>query len=112
MNEGFTVFVERKIAERLYGEPVRHLSAIGGSKALADSIALFGETHEFTKLVPTLKGVDPDDSFSSVPYEKGFQFLFYLEILVGKDLFEPFLREWIKKVDSVFSNLFSNSSFQ
>lgn len=33
--------------------------------------------------MPNLKGIDPDDSFSSVPYEKGFVLLYYLESLVG-----------------------------
>lgn len=31
---------------------------------------IFGEDHEFTKLVIDLKGKDPDDAFSSIPYEK------------------------------------------
>jgi hypothetical protein len=30
----------------------------------------FGHDHEFTKLVIDLKGKDPDDAFSSIPYEK------------------------------------------
>ena len=33
--------------------------------------------------MPDLKGIDPDDSFSCVPYEKGFALLYYLESLVG-----------------------------
>ena len=33
---------------------------------------IFGEDHEFTKLVIDLKGKDPDDAFSSIPYEKVF----------------------------------------
>jgi len=33
-------------------------------------VNLFGSDHEFTKLVINLKGKDPDDAFSSVPYEK------------------------------------------
>jgi hypothetical protein len=35
-----------------------------------DSVNQFGHDHEFTKLVIDLKGKDPDDAFSSVPYEK------------------------------------------
>jgi len=35
-----------------------------------DSVDLFGHDHEFTKLVIDLKGKDPDDAFSSIPYEK------------------------------------------
>lgn len=37
----------------------------------------------YTRLIPDLKGVDPDDAFSIVPYEKGFTLLFYLETLLG-----------------------------
>lgn len=36
-----------------------------------------------TCLVPDLTGIDPDDAFSTVPYEKGQAFLWYLEELVG-----------------------------
>lgn len=35
---------------------------------------VFGPTHEFTKLIQNQKGVDPDDAFSSVPYEKVSRF--------------------------------------
>lgn len=51
----------------------------------------FGHDHEFTKLVVDLTGKNPDDAFSSVPYEKGFNFLFHLENLVGKPKFDNFI---------------------
>lgn len=38
---------------------------------------------EFTPLVINLTGVDPDDAYSVIPYEKGSAFLFYLEKLLG-----------------------------
>ena len=38
---------------------------------------------KLTALCPNLDGVDPDDAFSAVPYEKGFNLLYYLETLVG-----------------------------
>lgn len=42
-------------------------------------------------------GVNPDDAFSAVPYEKGHSFLFYLEnLLGGPAAFEPFLRAYIQ----------------
>ena len=44
---------------------------------------VFGSDNPLTALVPDLKGIDPDDSFSHVPYEKGFALLYYLESLVG-----------------------------
>lgn len=51
----------------------------------------FGQDHEFTKLITDLKGKDPDDAFSSIPYEKGFNFLFHIENLVGKPKFDKFI---------------------
>lgn len=43
-----------------------------------------------------LTGIDPDDAFSTVPYEKGHTFLFYLEeLLGGPEVFEPFLRSYL-----------------
>ena len=36
----------------------------------------------YTKLVPDMVGIDPDDAFSTVPYEKGHTLLYYLETLV------------------------------
>lgn len=58
---------------------------------MQDSINQFGEEDEFTKLVVDLKGKDPDDAFSSIPYEKGFVFLYHLEKLVGKEKWDQFI---------------------
>lgn len=43
----------------------------------------FGVSNPLTALVPDLRGIDPDDAFSSVPYEKGFALLYYLQHLAG-----------------------------
>lgn len=91
MNEGWTVYLERRILAAIHGEAYRHFSAIIGWKSLTDAVEQFGDDHEFTKLIVDLKGKDPDDAFSSVPYEKGFNFLFYLENLVGKSKFDKFI---------------------
>jgi len=42
--------------------------------------------------------VDPDDAFSSIPYEKGFNLLFYLEKVVGgPSIFEPYIKAHVEK---------------
>lgn len=48
--------------------------------------------------VPDLSGdVDPDDAFSSVPYEKGFFFIYYLQSVVGGPaMFDPFFKKYIE----------------
>ncbi|KAF5873193.1 putative leukotriene a-4 hydrolase protein [Botrytis fragariae] len=101
LNEGWTVYLERRIIAAVHGEAYRDFSSIIGWKALEDSVKLYGEDHEFTKLVVDLKGKDPDDAFSSVPYEKGFHFLYYLERLVGKPSWDKFIPQyfttWKKK---------------
>jgi aminopeptidase N len=38
LNEGFTVFVERKINGRLHGEQFRNFTAIGGKTYLKDTV--------------------------------------------------------------------------
>ncbi|KAJ5232762.1 hypothetical protein N7468_005718 [Penicillium chermesinum] len=77
LNEGWTVYLERRILAAIHGEAYRHFSAIIGWKSLTDAVEHFGDDHEFTKLITDLKGKDPDDAFSTVPYEKGFNFLFF-----------------------------------
>ena len=96
LNEGFTVFIERKIAGRLDGDPVRHFNTLLKWHELEECVnEEFSPDHEFTKLVPNLIGVDPDDAFCRVPYEKGSTFLWYLEELVGgPSKFEPFLKSY------------------
>lgn len=72
---------------------------------------------DLTKLVPNLEGavdlkdrfliftgIDPDDAFSSVPYEKGFNFLFYLEGILGEENFAVLLKEWLKKYAQITAN--------
>ncbi|KPI45124.1 Leukotriene A-4 hydrolase-like protein [Cyphellophora attinorum] len=92
LNEGWTTYLERRIQASVHGSnDWRDFSAIIGWKALTDSIAQFGDTHEFTKLVQNLKGKDPDDAFSSIPYEKGFVFLYYLETILTQPVFDKFI---------------------
>lgn len=64
-----------------------------------DAVDHLRDTNEFqfTQLVIDLKGRDPDDAFSTVPYEKGFHFLYYLEKLVGKDHFDEFIKHYFTK---------------
>ena len=54
--------------------------AIGGWLALSYQVnEVMSPTDPLTALVVNLTGVDPDDAFSRVPYEKGSAFLWYLE---------------------------------
>ncbi|ESO84303.1 hypothetical protein LOTGIDRAFT_222151 [Lottia gigantea] len=97
LNEGHTVFIERKITSRLHGgEPFRQFQLAAGWQELRNTVENVLHNGPYTRLIPDLKGVDPDDAFSNVPYEKGCALLYYLETLLGGPaVFEPFLKAYI-----------------
>lgn len=96
LNEGFTMFLERKIIGRLHGEAVRQFNAVVGLSDLKEAVDLFGPENQATLLQPDLTATDPDDVFSSIPYEKGHTFLAVLEEAVGgPTVFEPYFKAHI-----------------
>jgi leukotriene-A4 hydrolase len=99
LNEGWTVWFERRIKAEIEGEAEFEFEGSMGWISLTKSVQQWGENHKYTCLVPDLSdGCDPDDAFSRIPYEKGAAFLTYLERLVGgKDIYVPFFKKYIEK---------------
>ena len=95
LNEGFTVFAERRILEALEGAELAGLHAAMGYERLLQSFEQLAEHPELTKLRTKLTGVDPDESFSNVPYEKGYFFLKTLEAAAGRVAFDRLLATWL-----------------
>lgn len=96
LNEGWTTWFQRKIMARIHKNPAfLDFDAIGGYKDLTDACKVMPD--EFTSLVPVLGDLDPDEYYSSVPYEKGFNLLFALERRVGTPAFEEFFQAYVKK---------------
>lgn len=94
------MFIERKIISKMHGKKESDFSALIGVKALEESVIMYKESGlmQMTRLVVDLKDVDPDDAFSSIPYEKGFHFLVHLEKILGGDsVFDRFLKAYICK---------------
>ena len=58
-----------------------------------------------------MEDVDPDDSFSSVPYEKGFAFLCYLESLVGRHVRPSSSKPTLSVISTALSALMSGRHF-
>lgn len=96
LNEGFTTWAERRILDALHGEESSALRWSIGQAALDQSIARFGADSALTKLRTELSGIDPDDAFSSIPYEKGARFVCALERHVGREQFDRFMRKYIE----------------
>jgi len=93
LNEGFTTYLERRIVEAVYGKRLADMEWIIGLSNLAQSRKDLTFPGDRT-LQPDLTGRDPDDAYSTVPYEQGALFLSFLEARFGRDAFDPFLRRW------------------
>ena len=92
LNEGFTVYFENRIMERVYG---------GERARMEMMIEIAGLEREMKELEPRdqvlhvdLRGRHPDDGFSQVPYVKGALFLRRIEEAYGRGRFDRFLRAY------------------
>lgn len=101
LNEGWTVYLERRIVGAMHGEKMRQFHFIMGWNDLIGSVDSLPKI-EYSKLVQDLKhgAIDPDDVFSSVPYEKGSNFIYHLETqLGGLEEFDPFIKFYFTKFE-------------
>jgi hypothetical protein len=67
LNEGLTVFLERKIIRALHGPAQQHLHAIIGWNALRSNVEDHFKNGPYTAMVPDLTGVDPVSSGVAQP---------------------------------------------
>jgi leukotriene-A4 hydrolase len=95
LNEGFTVYAERRILEALHGREESELHAAVGRKELLDAIEELAAEPELTRLRLELDGVDPDHAFSIVPYEKGYLLLRAIEENEGRARWDVFVRRYM-----------------
>lgn len=95
LNEGFTVYAERRILEEVEGRDESELHAALGFRTLQQALDGMKSRPELTLLRGNLKGVDPDDAYSIVPYEKGYLFLRRLEEQAGRPAFDRFIRSYV-----------------
>jgi aminopeptidase N len=89
LNEGFTSYVENRIMEAVFGTERAIMEQALGAQDLNAELATL-DTGD-TKLYIDLKGRDPDDAFSGVPYVKGQLFLMFLEEKFGRERFDAFV---------------------
>jgi len=97
LNEGFTVYFERRIMERLEGRDYADMLSLLGKQDLDNEIESIGHTHNDTHLKLDLSGRDPDDGLTDVAYEKGFFLLRLIEETVGRKQFDFFLKKYFSE---------------
>src|SRR5215472_3789238 len=95
LNEGFTVYLERRILEKVYGRRRAEMEAVLGRGELEKELARLPEHDRVLHLA--LEGRDPDDGCTLVPYEKGALMLRTIEEAVGRDRFDTFLRAYFDR---------------
>jgi aminopeptidase N len=92
LNEGFTVYVERRILEKLYGPRREAMEAVLGRRELDREMAGLPQNDRVLHI--DLEGRDPDEGCTLVPYEKGALLLRTIEKAVGRQRFDGFLRRY------------------
>ncbi len=97
LNEGFTVYLERRIQEELYGRQRSEMEAMLGRSHLDETIAELGADSRDTWLEGDLAGRHPDEAMTLVPYEKGYLLLRLIEETYGREAFDRFLRAYFDR---------------
>ncbi|XP_077191184.1 aminopeptidase B isoform X1 [Paroedura picta] len=99
LNEGFTMYAQRRITTELYGAAYTCLEAATGRALLRQHMDNTGEDHPLNKLRVIIEpGVDPEDTYNETPYEKGYCFVSYLAHLVGdQSKFDAFLQAYVNQ---------------
>jgi aminopeptidase N len=95
LNEGFTTYFERRIQEEVYGPERSEMEALIEKQEVVKEMADLPDKDEI--LYVDLKGRDPDEGFTQVPYVKGMLFLRRLEEVFGRDRFDVFLRSYFNQ---------------
>lgn len=94
LNEGFTTYLTYRIMEIVYGSDRFDQEAVLGYQDLQADVEALPDGDEI--LAIDLRGRDPDDVFSNIPYEKGALFLREIEHAIGRDNFDAFLKQYFK----------------
>lgn len=92
LNEGFTVYFERRITEATYDKDYVDMLWELGYQDMNTAVNDLGKDSKDTWLKLDLKGRDPDIGLTDIAYEKGAAFLFLVEKTVGRDNMDKFLR--------------------
>lgn len=95
LNEGFTVYVERRIQEELFGRQRSEMEFAIEVAELKQEMATLPPADQH--LFIDLKGRDPEEGVTLVPYIKGALMLRAIEDEVGRERFDSFIRGYFDK---------------
>lgn len=94
LNEGFTVYFEHRIMEKVYGRNYSEMLSLLALNDLKKEIQSIGATSDDTKLKLNLLNRDPDDGMTDIAYNKGYFFLRLCEETFGREQWDTFLKKY------------------
>ena len=98
LNEGMTTYATTRIVEAVYGPKVAAQQVALGHDAMNAAVTdNGGPAGPDTRLRIDLKGRSPDDGLTDIAYEKGAAFLRTIEIAVGRERFDAWLKGWFER---------------
>lgn len=99
LNEGFTVYIENRIMEALYGRDYSEMLALLSLQDLRAEVKEMtsGKRAGDTHLKLDLKNRNPDDGVTTIAYDKGFYFLRWLEKRCGREIWDQFLTTYFRE---------------
>ncbi len=95
LNEGFTVFLQGRIMLAVYGQRREDMEEMLDLMTLRNEIATLPPSDQV--LAIDLRGRDPDDVFTQVPYIKGALFISWLASRFGTEQVDKFLHDYFDK---------------
>lgn len=97
LNEGFTVYFERRLTEAMTDKSYADMLWELGYQDLEHEVADLGPESKDTHLKIDLAGRDPDDGLTDIAYEKGALFLRLIENNVGRPRIDSFLNQYFNE---------------
>lgn len=97
LNEGFTVYLERRIMEAMYGKDRSDMLTQLGFQTLQQTLDRLGYDSPDTRLKLNLKGRNPDEGLTRIAYDKGFFFLKTMEYIYGRAVMDNMLQTWFRQ---------------
>ena len=99
LNEGFTVYFEHRIMEKLYGRDYSEMLAMLALQGLHETVEDLKAKNLYadTKLKLDLAGRNPDEGVTDIAYNKGYFFLRAIEEQHGRDKFDGFVKDYFNE---------------
>ena len=95
LNEGFTTYLTYRIMQFVYGDERYEMEMSLGYAKLQTDLEDLDDRDEI--LAIDVRGRDPDDVFSNIPYQKGALLLYEIEQKIGRDAFDQFLLNYFNE---------------